>query len=149
MPIPGTTKLHRLEENLGAADVDADADDLAEIEKAAAAITIEGERYPPHLMATPARTARGRGRRPTEPPMPHVIVKMYSGRSEEQKQKLAEAVTKAVTAITGNSEDSVSVSIEDVAPSDWTETVYTPDIENGAGKLYKLPGYGPLASNKR
>ena len=77
--------------------------------------------------------------------MPHVIVKMYAGRSEEQKQKLAEAVTKAVMAVTGNGEESVSVSVEDVAPSDWTEKVYKPDIENGSGKLYKRPGYGPLA----
>ena len=77
--------------------------------------------------------------------MPHVIVKMYAGRSEEQKQKLAEAVTKAIMAVTGNGEDLVSVSVEDVAPSDWTEKVYKPDIENGSGKLYKRPGYGPLA----
>lgn len=80
--------------------------------------------------------------------MPHVIVKMYAGRSEEQKRKLAEAVTKAVVAVTGNGEDAVSVSVEDVAPSDWTEKVYKPDIENGSGRLYKRPGYGPLA-NKR
>lgn len=50
--------------------------------------------------------------------MPHIIVKLHSGRSEELKQKLAEAVTKAVMATTGNGEESVSVSIEDVAPSD-------------------------------
>jgi 4-oxalocrotonate tautomerase len=67
--------------------------------------------------------------------MPHVIVRMQSGRTEEQKQKLAEAVTKAVMAITGNGEDSISVSIEDFAPSDWAEKVYKPDIESGAGKL--------------
>jgi aryl-alcohol dehydrogenase-like predicted oxidoreductase len=55
VPIPGTTKLHRLEENLGAATIDLTAADLADIEKAAAAIRIEGERYPPHLMATTGR----------------------------------------------------------------------------------------------
>ena len=80
--------------------------------------------------------------------MPHVIVKMYSGRSEEQKRKLAEAVMNAVMAVTGNGEESISVRIEDVAPSNWTEKVYKPDIENGGGKLYKRPGYGPLASSK-
>jgi aryl-alcohol dehydrogenase-like predicted oxidoreductase len=52
VPIPGTTKLYRLEENLGAAEVTLTAADLAEIETAAAAIVIEGERYPPHIMAT-------------------------------------------------------------------------------------------------
>ena len=52
VPIPGTTKLHRLEENLGAADVELTARDLAEIERAASAIQVEGERYPEQLMAT-------------------------------------------------------------------------------------------------
>ena len=55
VPIPGTTKLHRLEENLGAADVELTASDLADMEAAAAKITIEGERYPPQLMATVGR----------------------------------------------------------------------------------------------
>ena len=49
VPIPGTTKLHRLEENLGAADVALTPDDLREIDGALAAITVQGERYPPHL----------------------------------------------------------------------------------------------------
>ncbi len=48
-PIPGTTKLHRLEENLGAVDVELTADDLQQIEDAAAKIRIEGERYPEAL----------------------------------------------------------------------------------------------------
>ncbi|MGA1832508.1 aldo/keto reductase [Rhizobium wenxiniae] len=52
VPIPGTTKLHRLEENLAAADVELTPDDLARIEKAAAEIRIEGERYPEHLLRT-------------------------------------------------------------------------------------------------
>jgi aryl-alcohol dehydrogenase-like predicted oxidoreductase len=55
VPIPGTTKLHRLEENLGAANVDLTSDDIAEIEHAASAITVEGERYPAHLLATTGR----------------------------------------------------------------------------------------------
>lgn len=48
-PIPGTTKLHRLEENLGAVDIVLTADDLSQIEKAASEIKIEGARYPEHL----------------------------------------------------------------------------------------------------
>lgn len=51
VPIPGTTKLHRLEENIGATQVELTADDLAEIERAAAAIRIEGARYTPQMMA--------------------------------------------------------------------------------------------------
>jgi aryl-alcohol dehydrogenase-like predicted oxidoreductase len=46
VPIPGTTKLARLEENLGASNVNLTVDDLAEIEQAAAALTVEGDRYP-------------------------------------------------------------------------------------------------------
>src|SRR4051812_4247421 len=49
VPIPGTTKLHRLEENLGAADVELSAEDLREIEDAASKITVQGARYPEHL----------------------------------------------------------------------------------------------------
>ena len=55
VPIPGTTKLHRLEENLGAADFELTADDLAEIVRATAAIQVEGERYPEQLMKTVGR----------------------------------------------------------------------------------------------
>src|SRR5579862_5677411 len=52
VPIPGTTKLRRLEENLTAAGVDLTNDDLAEIQRAAAEIHVEGERYPEQLLAT-------------------------------------------------------------------------------------------------
>jgi aryl-alcohol dehydrogenase-like predicted oxidoreductase len=55
VPIPGTTKLHRLQENLGAADVILTGDDLAEIERAASEIEVEGERYPAQLLATTGR----------------------------------------------------------------------------------------------
>ncbi|MCY1078659.1 aldo/keto reductase [Archangium lansingense] len=49
VPIPGTTKLHRLEENIGAANVELTPDDLREIESAASKITVHGARYPEHL----------------------------------------------------------------------------------------------------
>ena len=49
VPIPGTTKLHRLEENLGAVDIELTAEDLQEIEDAAAKIAVHGARYPEHL----------------------------------------------------------------------------------------------------
>ncbi|MGO7416910.1 aldo/keto reductase [Rhizobium ruizarguesonis] len=51
VPIPGTTKLHRLEENIQAADVELTAEDLASIESALATIKVEGDRYPAHLQA--------------------------------------------------------------------------------------------------
>jgi aryl-alcohol dehydrogenase-like predicted oxidoreductase len=50
VPIPGTTKLHRLEENLGAADLKLTAEDLQQIQDALSEIAVEGARYPEHLM---------------------------------------------------------------------------------------------------
>jgi aryl-alcohol dehydrogenase-like predicted oxidoreductase len=55
VPIPGTTKLHRLEENIGAAAIELSAGDLAEIENAAAKIQVEGARYPENLEAMTGR----------------------------------------------------------------------------------------------
>jgi aryl-alcohol dehydrogenase-like predicted oxidoreductase len=52
VPIPGATKLHRLMENIGAAEVVLTRADLAEMERAAAAIKIESERYPEQLLKT-------------------------------------------------------------------------------------------------
>ena len=75
--------------------------------------------------------------------MPHVIVKLYAGRTEAQKAKLAEEITKAVMAGAGSAEESISVSIEDVAPADWTEKVYKPDIQGRPENLYKKPGHAP------
>jgi aryl-alcohol dehydrogenase-like predicted oxidoreductase len=49
VPIPGTTKLNRLEENIGAAAVELSSGDLREIESAAAKITVQGARYPEKL----------------------------------------------------------------------------------------------------
>jgi aryl-alcohol dehydrogenase-like predicted oxidoreductase len=49
VPIPGTTKLHRLDENLGALDVELTSDDLREIDEAASKITLQGDRYPEHI----------------------------------------------------------------------------------------------------
>jgi 4-oxalocrotonate tautomerase len=76
--------------------------------------------------------------------MPHVIVKMHSGRSEQLKARLAQEVTKAVTSTLNLGEDSVSVALEDVQPEDWTEQVYKPDILGKSETIYKKPGYKPL-----
>jgi len=75
--------------------------------------------------------------------MPHVVVKLYSGKSERQKQALAQAVTQAVMSALNYGEESVSVSIEDVEPKDWTEQVYKPDIIGKPDTIYKQPGYDP------
>ena len=72
--------------------------------------------------------------------MPHVIVKLYAGRSDRQKAKLAEEVTKAVMASVNCGEDSVSVRIEDIRPNDWTEKVFIANWDS----LYKKPGYSSV-----
>jgi aryl-alcohol dehydrogenase-like predicted oxidoreductase len=55
VPIPGTTKLHRLQENLGATNVELNAEDLRQIQDALSQITVEGDRYPAHLAARAGR----------------------------------------------------------------------------------------------
>ncbi len=76
--------------------------------------------------------------------MPHVIVKLVVGRSQEQKERIAAEVTKAVMATANVGEDAVSVSIEDIDSSEWAEKVYRPDIVSRPETLIKKPGYGPL-----
>ncbi len=49
VPIPGTTKLHRLEENIGAASVELNSEDLRDIHSAVSKVTVQGDRYPAHL----------------------------------------------------------------------------------------------------
>jgi len=75
--------------------------------------------------------------------MPHVIVKLWPGKSEQQKKKLAEEVTKAVMSTLNYGEESVSVGIEEVKPQDWTDQVYKPDILRKRETIYKEPGYEP------
>lgn len=75
--------------------------------------------------------------------MPHVIVKLASGRSEGEKVKLAEDLTQAVIAALGCSEEQVSVGIDDVDPRAWVEKIYKPHILGKAATIYKKPGYDP------
>ena len=73
--------------------------------------------------------------------MPHVIVKLWPGKSEEQKVRLAEAIARDVMDVLNYGEESVSVAFEEVGPKEWAEKVYRPDIEGKAADLYKKPGY--------
>jgi len=75
--------------------------------------------------------------------MPHVIVKLFPGRSEEQKRKLADEIVKDVVAIANCAEKSVSVAFEEIEEKDWAEKVYQPDILDKKDSLYKEPGYKP------
>ncbi len=76
--------------------------------------------------------------------MPHVIVKLYPGRSEQQKARLADRIVKDVVATLDSAEESVSVAIVEVTPEEWTDKVYAPDIIGNRERLYKKPGYGSL-----
>jgi 4-oxalocrotonate tautomerase len=76
--------------------------------------------------------------------MPHVIVKLYPGRSEEQKIKLTDEIVKGVVAIAKCDEKSVSVAFEEIEKEDWAEKVYKPDIVDKKDGLYKKPGYNPF-----
>ena len=73
--------------------------------------------------------------------MPHVIVKLWPGKSGQQKTRLAEAITKDVMNIFNYGEESVSVAMEEIGPADWKEKVYQPDILNKPDEIYKKPGY--------
>jgi 4-oxalocrotonate tautomerase len=72
---------------------------------------------------------------------PHVSVKLWPGRSEQTKQRLADAIVEDVVNIIGCDEESVSVAIEEIDPKDWKEKVYDPLIRRKMDTLYKKPGY--------
>ena len=75
--------------------------------------------------------------------MPHVIVKMWPGKSEKQKRELAARITKDVMDVLNYGEESVSVAMEEVTARDWLEKVYKPDIQKRWDHVYKKPGYDP------
>ena len=76
--------------------------------------------------------------------MPHVIVKLWPGKSEKQKKQLAEAITRDVMKCLNSGEESISVAFEEVPAGQWTEKVYNPDIRDKWKTLYKEPGYDPF-----
>ena len=73
--------------------------------------------------------------------MPHVIVKLWPGKSEQQKIQLAKAIVKDVMNVLHYGEESVSVAIKEIKADDWAEKVYKPDIVNNVEQLYKQPSY--------
>ena len=74
--------------------------------------------------------------------MSHVLGKRWPGKSEVKKTRLAEAITTDVAAILDSGDASISVALEEVAPTAWQEQVYEPDVAGKAATLYKKPGYG-------
>lgn len=81
--------------------------------------------------------------------MPHVIVKVYPGRSEQQKARLAERIVQDVVSTLKIGERSVSVAIQEVSPEEWAEKVYGPDISGNRKNLYREPGYRPEELQRR
>ena len=73
--------------------------------------------------------------------MPHVIVKLWPGKSEAQKARLAEKITRDVMEVLDDGDESVSVAIEEIKSSDWAKRVYQPDVKGKWDALYKKPGY--------
>ncbi len=73
--------------------------------------------------------------------MPHVIVRLWPGKSEQQKARLAEKIVEDVMKVLNHGEESVSVAMEEVSAEDWAEKVYKPDILGNPDNLYKKPGY--------
>ena len=75
--------------------------------------------------------------------MPHVIVKLWPGKTDQQKARLAEAITRNVTEILHYGNEAVSVAMEEIKSNEWAEKVYKPDIQEKWETLYKKPGYDP------
>jgi 4-oxalocrotonate tautomerase len=73
--------------------------------------------------------------------MPHVIVKLWPGKSEQQKSRLAEVITKDVMEILNYGEESVSVAMDEISPQDWAKKVYQSEILAEPEQLYKKPGH--------
>ena len=66
--------------------------------------------------------------------MPHVIVKLWPGQSDEQKRRLAQEIAKDVMNVLNYGDESVSVAMEEVEPGGWAEKVYRPDIVENAAR---------------
>lgn len=73
--------------------------------------------------------------------MPHVEIKCFSGRTEEQKRQCAEKVAEDISAILGCEVSSVSVVIKDIDEKDWGKKVWNKNIIVDKDYLYKKPGY--------
>lgn len=73
--------------------------------------------------------------------MPHIIVKLWPGKTEEQKKELAAKMVQVMNETFGTAEKSISVAFEEIPRENWVKEVYQPDIEGQESKLYKKPGY--------
>ena len=68
-------------------------------------------------------------------------MRWWPGKSENQKQKLADEITRSVISALDSGEDSVSVAFKEVSADDWAAKVYRTDIVGNEQRLYKRPDY--------
>lgn len=73
--------------------------------------------------------------------VPHIIVKLWPGRSEDQKIALANRMNEAMQEIMGIEDRSISIAFEEIAKEKWMTEVYQPEVVEKANLLYKKPGY--------
>ena len=73
--------------------------------------------------------------------MPHVYVRLFPGRTEQQKREFAQRIVEAGKQTLGTSEGGMSVAIEEIPKEQWEEQVYKPLIVAKPELLYKKPGY--------
>ena len=74
--------------------------------------------------------------------MPHVVVKLWPGKSEQQKTRLAQEITDSVMSVLDYGAESVSVGFEEVESQEWTETVY-PRYQSQVGPALQETGIQP------
>lgn len=75
--------------------------------------------------------------------MPHVVVKLWPGKTEAQKRRLSDEIAEDVKNILGYADEAVSVAFEEIPPQEWSSRVYEPEIQAKWNILTKEPGYGP------
>lgn len=73
--------------------------------------------------------------------MPHVDIKCYAGRTDEQKEECAAKIAEVIADTLGCEMTNVSVAIKDIAPADWKSEVWDKYIVPDDKYLYKKPGY--------
>jgi 4-oxalocrotonate tautomerase len=77
--------------------------------------------------------------------MPHIVITVARGKTNEQKQQLADAIAQDVVRIFDTTDASVSIALEEVDREHWAEQVYWPLIAGKWETLIKKPGYDPFA----
>lgn len=73
--------------------------------------------------------------------MPHITVQMYTGRDDELKKRLSEALVKTASEVLNRGAEHFSVSVEDVPQDEWNEKVYKNAVDPENKTVFVRPGY--------